>query len=74
MPPYPVEPHLHDVHEGPSPAPIPDARLRREHIDGSSDSLERTLEPLDPRVFNVVTPEQFRTALAKIMSEISQQK
>jgi hypothetical protein len=74
LPPFPVQPHLHDVHEGPSPAPIPDARLRREHIDGSSDSLERTLEPLNPHVFNVVTPEQFRGALAKIMSEILQQK
>jgi hypothetical protein len=39
-----------------------------------SDSLERTLASLHPRLFDVATPEQFRHALAEIMSEIAQQK
>jgi hypothetical protein len=38
------------------------------------DSLEGTLKPLAPRVFNVTTPLEFRKALASIMSEISQLK
>jgi len=35
------------------------------------DSLEGTLKPLDPRLFDVETPEQFRKALAVILSDIS---
>ena len=35
------------------------------------DSLEGTLKPLDPRVFDVDTPEQFRKALGTLLSEIS---
>jgi hypothetical protein len=35
------------------------------------DSLARTLKPLAPRVFDVVTPVEFRGALAAIMGEIS---
>jgi hypothetical protein len=35
------------------------------------DSLERTLKPLQPRVFDIYTPEQFRKAGATLMSEIS---
>jgi hypothetical protein len=38
------------------------------------DSLEATLKPLGPRVFDVTTPQEFRSALAAIMSEIAQLK
>ncbi len=38
------------------------------------DSLLRTLKPLAPRLFNVTTPMEFRSAVAAIMSEISQLK
>jgi hypothetical protein len=39
-----------------------------------TDSLERMLDPLHPRLFDVTTPIEFRHALAAIMNEISQQK
>ncbi len=35
------------------------------------DSLERTLDPLHPRPFDVTTPIEFRHALAEIITEIS---
>ncbi len=35
------------------------------------DQLEPMLKPLDPRLFDVTTAEQFRKALATIMTEIS---
>ena len=35
------------------------------------DSLERTVKPLDPRVFDVYTPDQFRKALGALIEEIS---
>jgi hypothetical protein len=35
------------------------------------DSLERTLKPLQPHVFDVYTPEQFRKALSNLLDEIS---
>jgi hypothetical protein len=35
------------------------------------DQLEPLLKPLDPRLFDVHTPEQFRKALAAILSEIA---
>jgi hypothetical protein len=38
------------------------------------DSLARTLKPLSPRTFDVMTPIEFRNALATIMSEISRLK
>jgi hypothetical protein len=38
------------------------------------DLLARTLKPLAPRTFDVTTPEEFRSALAAIMSEISRLK
>jgi hypothetical protein len=56
------------------PAPIPESRRRVERIDGGSDSLAPLLKPLEPRVFNVTTAQQFRSALAAIMNEISQQR
>jgi len=39
-----------------------------------TDSLERMLGPLHPRLFDVTTAIEFRHALAAIMNEISQQK
>ncbi len=39
-----------------------------------TDSLERMLDPLHPRLFDVRTPIEFRHALAAITREISQQK
>jgi hypothetical protein len=75
LPQYPVEPNLNDVHEGPANSqPASEVRLRLQRIEGSSDSLEPTLKRFAPRLFNVVTPEQFRSALAKILIEISQDK
>ncbi len=35
------------------------------------DQLEPLLKPLEPRLFDVATPEQFRRALAAILEEIS---
>jgi hypothetical protein len=35
------------------------------------DQLEPLLKPLQPRIFDVYTPEQFRKALAEIMKEIA---
>ena len=35
------------------------------------DSLEHTLKPLQPRLFDVYTPEQFRKALSSIIDEVS---
>jgi hypothetical protein len=35
------------------------------------DQLEPLLKPLDPRLFDVSTPEQFRKALATILGEIA---
>jgi hypothetical protein len=50
----------------PTPAPVRTA--------ATEDSLERTLKPLAPRLFNVTTPIEFRAALAAIITEISQLK
>jgi len=46
----------------PSPRPVPSEPI---------DELERTVKPLDPRVFDVYTPEQFRKALGTLMQDIS---
>ena len=35
------------------------------------DQLEPLLKPLEPRLFEVATPEQFRKALAVILAEIA---
>jgi hypothetical protein len=35
------------------------------------DALERTVKPLDPHLFDVYTPEQFRKTLSTIIDEIS---
>lgn len=55
----------------PPPPNVPGAPAR-----GSSteDSLARTLKPLAPRVFDVSTPIEFRSAIATIISEISKLK
>jgi hypothetical protein len=39
---------------------------------GQLDAIPRLLKPLHPRVFTVSSPQDFRKALAKILSEISQ--
>lgn len=44
---------------------------RRMRSDPNEDSLARTLKPLNPRLFDVTTPAQFRTALAALMTEIT---
>jgi len=48
------------------------ARPRRLRSDPNADSLEQTLRPLHPRLFDVTTPTQFRKALGAILSEVSQ--
>jgi hypothetical protein len=45
-----------------------------QYYANNSDSLEKTLKPLYPRVFDVTTALEFRDALAEIMSEIEQMK
>jgi hypothetical protein len=40
----------------------------------TEDSLARTLKPLAPKTFDVMTPMEFRAALAAIMNEISRIK
>ena len=39
--------------------------------DEAFDSLEPLLKPLQPRLFEVYTPEQFRKALASMLEEIA---
>ncbi len=53
----------------------PDLRRRRADdlradLMSRFDQLEPLLKPLDPRLFDVSTPEQFRKALATILGEI----
>ena len=48
--------------------PAPDLRS---DLVGQFDQLEPLLKPLDPRLFEVSTPEQFRKALAAILVEIA---
>lgn len=35
------------------------------------DALEKTLKPLQPHLYDVTTPEEFRKALAELMGEVS---
>jgi hypothetical protein len=54
----------------------PDLRRRpaedlRTDLVSQFDQLEPLLKPLDPRLFDVSTPEQFRKALAAILAEIA---
>ncbi len=49
------------------PPGLPKAPALAEPID----QLERTVKPLDPRVFDVYTPEQFRKALGTLLEEMS---
>lgn len=46
----------------PAPRPVPSEPI---------DALERTVKPLDPRVFDVYTPEQFRKAVGTLIQEIA---
>lgn len=58
LPPRPAMMHLED---GPMPPAMP----------MPSDDLERTLKLLDAKVFSVVSPAQFRKALAAILADIA---
>jgi hypothetical protein len=49
---------------------IPGGDLRTDLVS-QIDQLEPLLKPLDPRLFDVSTPEQFRKALATILGEIA---
>jgi hypothetical protein len=42
-------------------------------LSAQADQLEPFLKPLDPHLFDVMSDEQFRKALAQIMSELSGQ-
>lgn len=55
----------------PIPSLPPPALPAPHHVPSNSDSLERTLKPLDPELFDVWTAIQFRRALGAIMKEIS---
>jgi hypothetical protein len=48
----------------------PEGRLRRQPFRGI-DELAPLLKPLGPQVFDVTTPEQFRKALAAILTKIA---
>ena len=50
---------------------IPPGLPRAPALAEPVDELERTVKPLDPRVFDVYTPEQFRKALGTLIEEIS---
>jgi len=72
--------HMPPVRPVLSPFPVPLGPQRRNGPAGPAlhpvpleppDSLERTLKPLEPRLFDVDSPEQFRKALATLMAEIS---
>lgn len=58
-----------------SPGRIPDQSGMPTNVELPNrpfvDQLEPMLKPIEPRVFDVATAEQFRKALATIMSEIS---
>jgi hypothetical protein len=60
--------------------PLPPPRPNFDALDGSSrpvatamasDDIERVVKALDGRLFSVITPEDFRKALAAILGEIS---
>jgi hypothetical protein len=62
----------------PSAPPLPRSPSRRHSIPPTHsvsgadlDSLEQTLKPLKPRLFDVYSPEQFRKALGALLDEIS---
>jgi hypothetical protein len=49
---------------------LPGGDLRTDFV-AQFDQLEPLLKPLEPRLFDVATPEQFRKALAVILGEIA---
>ena len=70
-PPAMVNPFLQEPRRGRrSPISLP-SRTAFE-ITEPVDSLERTMKPLQPHLFDVYTPEQFRKALGTVLGEISQ--
>jgi hypothetical protein len=56
------------------PRTVPEPGLGPGRGPSTEDSLGRTLKPLGPRTFDVMTPMEFRMALAAIMNEISRVK
>ena len=58
-------------HDGPPSAPS--GPVGPAHRPDNSDSLERMPKPLNPRLFDVTGPTEFRHALAAIINEISRQ-
>ena len=75
-PPLPGVPVVSSVDSRRGRGGTPPVLIRRGSSIRSSieDSLEPTLKPLGPRLFNITTPLEFRVALAAIMSEISRLK
>ena len=49
------------------------ARVSQDQALQASDDLFGLIKPLDPRLFDVASPEEFRKALGNIMSEIARQ-
>jgi hypothetical protein len=55
-----------------SPAPMPGFPGTPRPLPSEPiDALEQTVKPLDPRLFDVYTPEQFRKTLGALIQEIS---
>ncbi|HTD43098.1 MAG TPA: hypothetical protein VK687_02915 [Bryobacteraceae bacterium] len=50
---------------------IPPLQPRTPALTEPIDELERTMKPIDPRVFDVYTPDQFRKALGTVIEETS---
>jgi hypothetical protein len=63
-----------DAQSWPAHPEVPSDRVVKPYRGpDNSDSLEQTLKPLDPRLYDVTTPEQFRHALAEIMSTLREE-
>ncbi len=63
----PINPFLQEQRRGRRPISQPG----RGPVTEPDDSLERTLKPLQPHLFDVYTPVEFRKALANILAELS---
>lgn len=55
----------------PRPLHLPDGEMAPPAMPIPSDDLEHTLKLLDAKVFPLISPEQFRKALATIISDIA---
>lgn len=65
----PIDPFLQDQRRG-RRGPL-SQQPGRGPMTEPDDSLERTLKPLQPHLFDVYTPAEFRKALANMLDEIS---